>query len=250
MTIPRRQQALVRSLFTRHGRKKTGLCVAEGLRCCREVFEAVPELVEFTLLAPGAAPDTAIPGEVVESTAEDILSLGGTVSSQGILTVLRRPPEASGTPGEPFLLVLDQLADPGNFGTVCRTALAAGLKEVWHTSGSADPYGDKTVRSAMGAQFRLRLREFSDLGAARDAGIGYGYGETFITDPHLGENCYTARDLFDRSLVVIGGEANGVDASFSGRRVTIPMPGGFESLNAAQAATVFIFEYVRRTYTN
>lgn len=250
MPLSRRRQALVRSLFTRHGRKKTGLCVAEGLRCCREVFAAVPELVEFTLVVPGAAPDGDIPGEVEETTAEEILSLGGTVSSQGILTVLRRPQEAEGNPDAPFLLVLDQLADPGNFGTVCRTALAAGLGEVWHTGGGADPYGDKTVRSGLGAQFKLRLREFPDLDAARQAAARYGYGETFITDPHRGENCYTARDLFDRTLVVIGGEANGVDGSFPGRRVTIPMPGGFESLNAAQAATIFIFEYVRRTYTN
>ncbi|MDD4817251.1 MAG: RNA methyltransferase [Victivallaceae bacterium] len=248
MPLNRRQESLVRSLYTRHGRKKTGCCVAEGVRCCSEVFRSVPELVEFTLLAPEAKVDFELSGEVIDVASGQLGSLGGTVSSQGILTVLRRPSGAEGKPDAPFIPVLDQVGDPGNFGTVVRTAKAAGLDELWYTAGSVDPYSDKVVRSALGAQFSMRLREFADLEAARTAAAGFGYGGFFITDPHRGENCYTTGDLFAGSLVVIGSEANGVDPGVPGRRVTIPMPGGFESLNAAQAATIFIFEFVRRKY--
>lgn len=247
MELSRRIGTLVRSLYTRHGRKKSGLCVAEGLRCCSEVFAAVPELVEFTLVADEAAGRLAVPGEVFEVSREQISALGATVNSQGILTVVKQPPPAAGRPSAAFLPVLDQVADPGNFGTIIRTALAAGLDEIWYTSGSADPYNDKVVRSALGAQFRLKLRRFENLADAASVGRECGYGKVFLTDPHEGESCFALEGLFDRTLVVIGGEANGVGSGAEGRRVTIPMPGGFESLNAAQAATVFIFEYVRRS---
>ena len=89
------------------------------------------------------------------------------------LAVAETPPEAGSTdvPQEPFLLALDGVGDPGNFGTICRTLRAAGLSELWYTKGSIDPYGDKAVRSALGAQFSLKLRSFEDLaglsGAAR-----------------------------------------------------------------------------------
>ena len=75
----------------------------------------------------------------------------------------------------------------------------------------------------------------------------HGVKNVFIADPHQGENCFTCNALFDRSMIVIGGEPNGVQGSYpDARRVIIPMPGGYESINAAQAATVLIFESVRR----
>ena len=242
----RRQEALLRSLYTRHGRKKSGMCVAEGLRCCRELFAAAPESVEFTLVTPQLRATEAIPGEVIELTSEEIEKLGATCSSQGILSVARQPEDDTGAPETPFILLLDRLGDPGNFGTILRTARAAGLAYLWYTKGSVDPYSDKAIRSALGAQFSMRLREFTDLAAALDAAEKYGYNKHFITAPHAGASCYATANLYDKSVVVIGGEANGVGENAPGERVTIPMPGDFESLNAAQAATIFIFEYVRR----
>ena len=244
--LTRHREALLRSLYTRHGRKKSGMCVVEGLRCCRELFAAAPELVEFTLATPELIEAEKIPGEVIALTADEIEKFGATCSSQGILSVARQPKPAVGAPETPFILLLDRLGDPGNFGTVLRTARAANLECVWYTKGSVDPYGDKAIRSALGAQFSMRLSAFDDLASAFDAAREYGYNKHFITDPHAGESCYATGDLYAKSVVVIGGEANGVEAEAPGTRVTIPMPGGFESLNAAQAATIFIFEYVRR----
>ena len=79
-----------------------------------------------------------------------------------------------------------------------------------------------------------------------EEGRRYGYNNVFLTDPHEGESCFEADGLFRKSLLVIGNEANGIDPEAEGKKVMIPMPGGFESLNAAQAATIFLFEYVRR----
>ena len=175
--------------------------------------------------------------------------LAGTVNSQGILAVAAIPPEpdAAEAPADPFLLAIDRLGDPGNFGTICRTLRAAGLTELWYTKGSVDPYGDKAIRSALGAQFALKLRGFDDLEALRAAAQSYGYPSVWLTDPHGGESCFSAAKLYERSVIVIGGEANGVTPLAGAQRVMIPMPGNYESLNAAQAATIFLFEYVRRT---
>lgn len=242
------REALIRSLYTRHGRKKSGLCLCEGRRCCGEVLAARPELIEFSVCRedlrdeyPGAV---AVPGFRFSR-------LGATENSQGILLVARQPePTPEDSPLlDPFALVLDRVGDPGNFGTILRTAKAAGLRELWYTEGSADPFGDKTIRAAMGAQFTMNLRRFADLPALKEFLQRNGVGRFFRTDPHEGESCFVLRELYERSAVIIGSEAHGVSALPGSVPVTIPMPGGFESLNAAQAATIFIFEYVRRTTT-
>lgn len=248
MAITRRQESLIKSLYTKHGRRKSGCCICEGLRCCTELFMAVPDLVQFTLITPELHQKFSPQGEVYECDSTEIAKLGATVNCQGILAVVNRPAESTEPPTEPFILVLDQVGDPGNFGTIIRTARAAGLREVWYTSGAADPYNDKVIRSALGAQFSMKLRSFADLAEAQKVAKEYGYNVTYLTDPHEGENCYLTENLFQKTLLVIGSEGNGVGDLAQGNRVMIPMPGDFESLNAAQAATIFIFEYVRRNY--
>ncbi len=247
--LSRKREALIKSLYSKHVRKKSDCCICEGVRCCTEVFLATPELVEFTLITPELKDSVVIPaGEVIECSSEQIGKFGSTVNNQGILSVVRRPSEPTEKTQEPFVLVLDRVADPGNFGTILRTARAAGIKELWYTVGSADPYNDKVIRSALGAMFSMKLRKLSNLDSAIALGKEFGFNELWLTDPHQGANCYLAKTLFERTLLVIGNEADGIGADVLGNRVTIPMPGEFESLNAAQAATIFIFEYVRRNY--
>lgn len=220
--------------------------MAEGLRCCQEAFHAAPELTVFTLVTPEVRKLINIPGEVIVVPHDEFGKYGGTVAAQGILAVLKQPDEYLGRPESPFIPVMDRVADPGNMGTIIRTARAAGIRDFWVTSGSADVYGDKVIRAALGAQFSMRIRSFTSLEAAAECGRGYGYDNVFLTDPHEGDSCFDTEGLFRNSLLVIGNEANGIEPDAKGRKVMIPMPGGFESLNAAQAATVFLFEYVRR----
>ena len=249
--LSRRNTALIRSLHTRHGRKKSGLCLCEGVRAVTELCTLRPELIRFAVATERglAALGRELPCEVNLLSEAAFDELSGTVHSQGVLAVAETPPEAGSTdvPQEPFLLALDGVGDPGNFGTICRTLRAAGLETLWYTRGSIDPFGDKAIRAGMGAQFALKLRSFADLGALREAAAEVGFHRFYVTDPHGGESCFTAPGLFDHSVVVIGGEANGATMLADAEHVIIPMPGKFESLNAAQAATVFLFEYVRRS---
>ena len=170
MTLSRAQQSLLRSLYTRHGRKKNGLCVAEGVRAVGELCAAMPDAVEFFVCQTGVRPpvDRAPVYEVSESVFS---ALSATVHGQGVLAVARipAPPEAGIVPQDPYLLVLDRVGDPGNFGTICRTAKASGLQELWLTAGSVDPYGDKAIRSALGAQFSMKIRFFPDLDRLAEA---------------------------------------------------------------------------------
>ena len=104
----------------------------------------------------------------------------------------------------------------------------------------------EVIRSSLAAQFTMNLREFADLTELTEFAAQQGYKNIFLTDPHGGESCFECQKLFDRSVVVIGSEAHGIAPDVAGNRVTIPMPGNFESLNAAQAATIVLFEHVRR----
>ena len=252
MELTRKNEALIRTLHTRHGRKKSGICICEGLRAVDELMLRRPELARFSVATEEALAALrerrTVSGEICIVPASKLAELAGTVTPQGILTVADIPqePEKTTPPSDPFILALDQLGDPGNFGTIVRSARAVGLTELWYTKGSIDPFGDKAIRSALGAQFAMKLRSFSDLAELRDCAVSLGYSNFCVTDPHGGESCFTAEGLFDRSVIVIGGEANGATMLPNCRHVIIPMPGDYESLNAAQAATVFLFDYVRR----
>jgi len=251
--LTRRQERLFAELKARHGRRKSEFCVCEGLRCCEELFRSpAVNLLELVAAASGAADKLVLPPAVLSRLVtideKRLQQLASTVNSQGILALVRRPesPPATLPVPDSFILALDKLGDPGNFGTILRTVRAAGLHELWFTAGSVDPYGAKAIRSGLAAQFSLTLREFADLDALAERAAKLGYPTVYLTDPHCGESCFICEALFAHSVIVIGSEAHGVGAAAAGRRVTIPMPGGFESLNAAQAATIVLFEHVRR----
>jgi len=249
MELSRANRALLRSLYTRHGRKKSGCCVVEGPRAVSELSAAAPGSIRFLIHTGDVPPGVDAP--CIPVTESEFHELSGTIHGQGILAVAQSPAFVpAGEPADdPYLFALDRVADPGNFGTICRTARAAGLRELWITEGTADPYGDKALRSGLGSQFAMRIRFFSDLNALRQAADAIGYGPVWLTDPHTGTSLYAEPDLYRRSVVVIGSEGGGVADLAQAPRVTIPMPGNFESLNAAQAATIFLFESVRRRET-
>ncbi len=246
--LTKNQEALIKALYTRHGRKKYAFCICEGVRCCTDFLAVCPELLELLLCTENFPHDFDIynPIRIPEN---QFSKLSTTIASQGILAVAKKPApvDRAKPPEDPFIFVLDRVSDPGNFGTILRTAKAAGLKELWYTAGSVDPFNDKVLRSAMAAQFTVGLRQFADLQTLKQALSAFGYHRFYRTDPHQGENCFTAPDLFNKSVVIIGSEAEGAGELDGSIPVTIPMPGNSESLNAAQAATIFLFEYVRRT---
>ena len=148
--LSKRQAGLITALRSRHGRKDSDLCLCDGLRACSEVITLRPDLLEMIVLREDFSADLAYPIEPVRLPVQEFDKLTQTVHSQGIITVSRKPDAvAADSPlADPFALVLDQVRDPGNFGTIIRTARAAGLKEIHLTKGSADPFQDKVIRSA------------------------------------------------------------------------------------------------------
>ena len=247
--LSKRERSLLRALSTRGGRKRSDFCRCEGVRSTGEVIGKRPELVEFVVATDrGAAALGSIKSRLEIIGDEEFSLLSETVNSQGVIALVKIPDEPQEPPTGDFILVLDRIGDPGNFGTMARTFLAVGGRELWLTKGTVDPWCDKAIRSGLAAQFMLNCRRFEDLHElAADAARG-GYEKVFYADPHGGENCFSCADLYDHSLIIIGGEANGsTDLPPSTRSVTIPMPGHYESLNAAQAATVLLVESVRRS---
>ena len=252
MSLPspsRRELGLLRALLTRGGRKRSCCCRCEGVRAVEELLDRRPELVEFIVATPKAMdimnrelPDLRIMSD------EELSEYSDTLNSQGIIAVAKIPEAPDAPVSGNFILALDQLGDPGNFGTIARTYRAIGGCELWYTKGSVDPWCDKAIRSGMGAQFALNVRKFDDLPSLCSYAEKSGYPAIYIADPHKGESCFAAKELFSSSVLVIGGEANGVSMfPENARSVMIPMPGNYESLNAAQAATVLLLESVRRT---
>lgn len=251
--LTKKEISLIQALYTRHGRKKYPYCIVEGVRSCSEFFARVPEMALFSVAnSPAAAANVGACGDVRIVPEAVFSKISGTVNSQGILIVSKLPesPAADEVNKDDFILALDKVGDPGNFGTICRTAKAAGLTELWYTKGSVDPFSDKVIRSAMTAQFLLKMRVFETLSDLRDEAVRQGFTNVCLTKPASGVSCFTAEGIFAKSVVVIGSEGHGVSDLDNSIDVQIPMPGNFESLNAAQAATILIFEYVRRKESN
>jgi len=263
----------VHDLQTTRGRKKSGLLLMEGPHLCAALIAAAlpprevyyqPELLARTpqgrdllaylLHAPSAWSQVAL-FEVSERVAE---ALGDTRTSQGMLCVvstgLFEPQRLlacrrSGT--RPALLVLDDLADPGNLGTLLRTALAADVAEVLLTEDCTDYLNPKVVRAAAGAHLALPI--WSDLSwaaiAERIARHGVsGSARVFLAEANGAQPYYT-EDLRQPFVLMIGNEAHGLSAqasSLAGQTLRIPLANGVESLNAAMAAGIILFESVRQ----
>ena len=165
-----------------------------------------------------------------------------TKTPPGLLAIIPFP--AFALPPSSFVLVLDRLSDPGNLGTLLRTAAAAGVEAVFLMPGTVDAYSPKVVRAAMGAHFHLPITQLLwDELATRLTGL-----EVWLAEAREGER-YDRVDWRGPCALVIGSEAEGSSAAarrFAPRRVHIPMPGQAESLNAAVAAGVLLFEAARQ----
>ena len=212
----------------------------EGPRVVREAAAAGLELEVLALREhvdfEAAAQRTVVLSERVFSTVSD------TVTPQGVIAIAHCAPAsfaealaAARTAGWP-LLVLDGVQDPGNVGTIARTAAAAGAPALAVLEGTADPYGPKAVRASAGNVFRLLVAAAvpSDLAGLDVWGAAAAGGEPLDQAP-----------VERATALVLGAEARGLRLPVA-RRVSIPIAQGVESLNVAAAAAVLLFELRRR----
>lgn len=190
-------------------------------------------------MADGGDPLRVDGAEVFHLGPNVIERVGTTETPPDAIAVVRR--RDAGLPSaDGFVLVGAQIADPGNAGTMIRSAEAAGAAAVVFTPGSVDPFNPKVVRATTGSLFRVPVAESSldDIGDA---------GYTLVaTSSHHGE-VYTETDLRGPVALVFGNEAHGLpDGAPVDRWVTIPQHGTVESLNVAMAATLLAFEVARQ----
>lgn len=246
---------LIRALQGRaKERREAGAFLAEGVRLVEEAankdwrFETV--LYDESLSDRGKllVGQLKLRGIEVEEVSTTIMkSLSETETPQGILAVLQfsKSPVPSLLN---FVLIPDQIRDPGNLGTLLRTAAAAGVQAVLLPPETTDAFAPKVVRSGMGAHFHLPIcsMNWEEIAKAlKVAGL-----KAFIADMD-GQSCWET-DLRRPVALIVGGEAEG--ASESARKlangiISIPMSGNIESLNAGVAGSVLIFEVVRQRLT-
>lgn len=244
-------QSLRRLLSERSERHDTGYFVIEGPTSTAEAVRAgVRCLTQFVPAGSTAGVDGG--GQVVELADGVMERVGSTKRPQAPLTVAELPRHdvAAVLAAASFVVLLDRVGDPGNLGTIIRSAEAAGADAVVVTPGSVDPYNPKVVRSSAGAIFHVPVIEatFDDV---VDSGLTL-IGTSSHAFPGRTVEAYTDADLTGRVAIVMGNEAAGLPDDWDdaagpvGRWITIPHSGRSESLNVAMAATVLVFEAARQ----
>jgi TrmH family RNA methyltransferase len=246
---------LVRALQSRsHTRKVESAFVAEGVRLIEEAVNAQWPLAyilfDQTLSERGRAIIEEIQQanlcDVFEITPNLMTDISDTETPQGILAVLKQKPLP--LPVHPtFLVLADQVRDPGNMGTLLRTAEAAGADGIILSPGTVDAFSPKVVRSAMGAHFHLPIHALP-WEEIRPLVMGL---PIFLASAEAGIPLWEA-DFKQPCVLLVGGEAFGatpMGENLATDRVTIPMAGRAESLNAAIAAGILIAEVLRQRYS-
>lgn len=183
-------------------------------------------------------PKNLHPKELFFVTEAILKKITGMPHPEPIAGILQMPKEES-LAGKQFILALDQITDPGNLGTLLRSALALGWQGAFLTEGSVDPFNDKAIRAAKGATFRLPLRlgsneELLELIASEKWPV-------FVADLS-GKNLKTLLPP-SKALLILGSEGQGISPVFRGRfeSVSIPMSGKMESLNVAAAGAILMY---------
>ncbi|HEY6094458.1 MAG TPA: RNA methyltransferase [Gallionellaceae bacterium] len=164
-------------------------------------------------------------------------------SLSGILTLIELPRAGIDAAQSRFCLLLEDIQDPGNLGSMLRSAAAAGCDAVYLSRGCADAWSPRVLRAAMGGHFALSIQEQADLSAVVAAFPGTCYAAALQASSSLFQAALQGRVAF-----AIGNEGAGLSATLLGAcsTISIPMPGQVESLNAAAAAAICLFEAVRQ----
>ena len=233
-------------------RRQEQVFVVEGIRLLEEVLDSGWEVEWLFYTAEVGGRGLALirqfteRGVLVEEVSPSVMeSVSDTQTPQGVLAVLvfhRLPLQQK----LDFVLIPDGVRDPGNLGSMLRSAAAAGVQAVWLPPGAVDPFSPKVLRSAMGAHFRLPILTMEWVEIAEQ--VSRNSLCVYLADAEA-EIDFTKADLRQPLALVVGSEAQGAGAqahSLAVQTLKIPMPGGIESLNAAAAAAILMFEVVRQ----
>lgn len=235
-------------------RRQQGLFTAEGRKMFRE---APADWISRVYVAESLSEDEEILGKITEESLDyEIVAdpvfrqMSDTQTPQGVLTVLKKPvytEEALFHGEKPFLMVLEDLQDPGNVGTIFRTGEGAGITGVLLTKTCVDVTNPKVIRSTMGSIYRMPFLYIEDVVSWKEK-LKEKSVRTFAA--HLkGENSYDRESYLGGTAFFIGNEGKGLTdpaAESADCLIRIPMCGEVESLNAAMAAGILMYEVSRQ----
>ena len=233
-------------------RQEEQVFVVEGIRMFQEVPENRVEKVYISeTLFNKKKQDFNLERFQVEILSDSVfLHVSDTKTPQGILCIVKQEKQELDALLEaenPHFVVLDNLQDPGNLGTIVRTAEGAGVTAVFMSRDCVDIYNPKTIRSTMGSIYRMPFLYIEDLVKLLHI---FRHKGVLSYAAHLGgEHPYDREDYRGGTAILIGNEGNGLReeiAENADRKVRIPMHGEVESLNAAIAASILMFEVARQ----
>ena len=237
-------------------RLKEGMYLVEGFRLVEEAFKAGRH-VHAVLYEKGKEEEFrryiepyAEKTDIVLTEKDVIVELSSTVHPQGVIGIISIEDSSSDEislrdTSTGLLIYLDGLQDPGNLGTIIRSAHASGAKGIILGQNTVDPYNEKVIRSSMGSIFYLPI--YLEGEKTLDQFMSEGY-HLAVTSLKATRNLYH-EDLTGKMIIAIGNEGNGITQEIEAKAdllLKIPMPGGAESLNAAVAASIILFERVRQ----
>ncbi len=237
----------IAKLKTKKHRDSFGLFVAEGERSVKDAvssgfcIESVIMTESFFARAGEAFSETT----VIVTTDKVFLSLSDTKTPQGVLAVVRFPERKDALLGKRYIYC-DCIQDPGNAGTIIRSADAFGFSGVIFSKNSVDVFSPKVIRGSMGSVFHIDIFTEADesfLEKAKEEGFSLTATALHQDSVPIGK-----ADLFKKQIFVIGNEGNGVSdevLSLADQVVHIPMQGKAESLNAGVAASILMYEVAR-----
>ena len=244
----------IRELQKARNRRETGLFLAESMKMVREALALhlchtlivdAKRQEEYRALIGEAEADGC---EVLLVTEAIMQAVSEQKTPQGICCTVAIPDEPQALSGN-LIVAMDGVQDPGNVGTILRTADAAGFDGALLGAGCADLYGSKTLRATMGSVFRVPVKRTDDLAASLEVMKACGYA---VVATELGGEDFYTHCPHEKAVLVIGSEGRGVSQAVrdaATHHLALPMRGGAESLNAAVAAGIMIYEMARESHT-
>ena len=229
--------------------------IIEGIKLIQEAIQENAKIKQI-IICDDCEKTESIPKELMYEIAKQECiyvtnkvfdSITEVMNPQGILAIIeKQSKEIQIDDKQDIILALDDIQDPGNLGTILRTADSIGLTQILVSKGTADCYNPKVVRSTMGAIFRVKIIECEDLVKTLKEIKKHKFEivvSSLQTDNSINDINY------HKKVIVIGNEANGVKKEIqdlADKKIKIPMLGKTESLNASVATGIILYEYVRQ----
>ena len=257
-TISSKDNELIKHIKKLKDKKERDLSneyIIEGIKLIQEAIQENAKIRQI-IICDDCEKTESIPKDLMYEIAKQECiyvtnkvfdSITEVMNPQGILAIIeKQSKEIQIDDKQDIILALDDIQDPGNLGTILRTADSIGLTQILVSKGTADSYNPKVVRSTMGAIFRVKIIECEDLVKTLKEIKKHKF-EIVVSSLQTDNSIYDIN--YHKKVIVIGNEANGVKKEIqdlADKKIKIPMLGKTESLNASVATGIILYEYVRQ----